>query len=193
MSFHVATRLPREHETLHRLTWRECSHLFVENARLTKTSLRTTNVLRPYRLLRLVASCPMREHTLTIRRHQRTSNAAMSESYDSSASSSATSVSLEAARIEVRNTPSRASFLTKILVGVFLGVAFLVAAFTLAVWYYKSLAQKRAEAIEMGKMEEAARAPEVERLGILEHRASTLATLEGWNGERVVTERGIAR
>lgn len=165
----------------------------MESARLTKTSLRTTNLLRPYHLLRSVGSCPVRERALIIRRPQRTHNAAMSESYDSSASSSATTVGLEAARIEVRNTSSRARFLTKILVGVFLGVAFLVAAVTLAVWYYMSRAKKRAEAIEMQKMEEAARAPEVERLRILEHRASMLATLEGWKGERVVTERGIAR
>jgi hypothetical protein len=103
----------------------------------------------------------------------------MSESYDSSASSSATTTGLEAARIEVRNTSSRARFLTKILVGVFLGVAFLVVAVTLAVWYYMPRARKRAEAIEMQKMGEAARAPEVERLRILEHRASSLRRLRG--------------
>jgi Flp pilus assembly protein TadB len=89
------------------------------------------------------------------------------------------------------STPTtRAKFLIKLLVSIFLGIAFLAVAVTLAVWYYKARASKRAEAIEMQRLEEAC-SPEAERARIQEHRASTLATLEGWNGERVVTERGI--
>jgi preprotein translocase subunit SecG len=86
------------------------------------------------------------------------------------------------------SSTTRAKFLTKLLVSIFLGIAFL--AVTLAVRYYKTRATKRAEAIEMQRLEEA-RSPEAEWARIQEHRASTLATLEGWNGERVLTERGI--
>jgi uncharacterized membrane protein len=76
------------------------------------------------------------------------------------------------------------------LVSIFLGIAFLAIAAIFVVRYNKARATKRAEAIEMQRLEEAS-SPEAERARILEHRASTLATLEGWNGERVVTERGI--
>ena len=88
------------------------------------------------------------------------------------------------------SSTTKAKFLTKLLVSIFLGIAFLAVAVTLVVRYYKSRATKRAEAIEMQRLEEA-RSPEAESARIQEHRASTLATLEGWNGERVVTERGI--
>jgi uncharacterized membrane protein len=98
----------------------------------------------------------------------------MSGSQDSSTSSSTT----------------RAKFLTKLLVSLFLGIAFLAVAVTLAVRYYRARAAKRAETIEMQRLEEA-RSPEAERARIQEHRASTLATLEGWNGESAVTEREI--
>ena len=88
------------------------------------------------------------------------------------------------------SSTTKAKFLTKLLVSIFLGIAFLAVAVTLVVRYYKSRATKRAEAIEMQRLEEA-RSPKAESARIQEHRASTLATLEGWNGERVVTERGI--
>jgi cell division protein FtsL len=89
------------------------------------------------------------------------------------------------------SSTSSTKFLTKLLVGIFLNIAFLATAVTVAVWSYKSRARKLAEAIEMRDLEESARSPEAERARIQEHRASTLATLEGWNGERLVTERGI--
>lgn len=93
--------------------------------------------------------------------------------------------------IEVRSVSARAKFLTKLLVSLILGIAFLAVAVTLVVRYYKTRARKRAEAIEMQRLEEAARSPEAERAQIQHHRASTLATLEGWNGERIMTERSI--
>jgi uncharacterized membrane protein YciS (DUF1049 family) len=92
--------------------------------------------------------------------------------------------------IEVRSVSARANFLTKLLVGLFLSIAFLAAAVILAVWYYKIRAKKRAETIEMQRLEEA-RNPEAERDQIQHDRASALATLEGWNGERIMTERSI--
>jgi len=92
--------------------------------------------------------------------------------------------------IEVRSASARANFLTKLLVGLFLSIAFLAAAVILAVWYYKTRAKKRAETIEMQRLEEA-RNPEAERDQIEHDRASALATLEGWNGERIMTERSI--
>jgi preprotein translocase subunit SecG len=103
-------------------------------------------------------------------------------SQDSSTSSTTT--------IEVRSTSSRAKFLTKLLVSLFLSITFLAVAITLAVWYSKTRSRKRAEAIEMQRLEEA-RSPEAERSQIQHDRASALATLEGWNGERIMTERSI--
>ena len=108
--------------------------------------------------------------------------AIMPMSQDSSTSSTTT--------IEVRSTSSRAKFLTKLLVSLFLSIAFLAVAITLAVWYSKTRSRKRAEAIEMQRLEEA-RSPEAERDQIQHDRANTLATLEGWNGERIMTERSI--
>jgi hypothetical protein len=107
----------------------------------------------------------------------------MPVSQDSSASSTTS--------IEARSISARAKFLTKLLVSLFLSIAFLAVVVILAVRYYNTCSKKRAEAIEMQRLEEAARSPEAERAQIQHHRASTLATLEGWNGERIMTERSI--
>lgn len=99
----------------------------------------------------------------------------------------------EEARLESRDTSPRAQFLTKLLVSFFLSIAFLAAAaVAFTVWYFKTRTRKRAEAIEMQKMEDAAGSLEAERVRIQEHRASTLATLEGRIGEKIVTERAFA-
>ena len=92
--------------------------------------------------------------------------------------------------IEVRSTSARAKFLTKLLVSLFLSIAFLVVAVILAARYSKTRSRERAEAIEMQRLEEA-RSPKAERDQIQHDRANTLATLEGWNGERIMTERSI--
>ena len=55
------------------------------------------------------------------------------------------------------SSTTKAKFLTKLLVSIFLGIAFLAVAVTLVVRYYKSRATKRAEAIEMQRLEEAER------------------------------------
>lgn len=117
----------------------------------------------------------------------------MSEARVSSTSPSAPNAASEITGIGARNTSARADFLTKLLLSIFLGIAFLAAATALGVWYFKTRATKRAEAIEMQKMEEAARSSEAEGARIQEHRASTLATLEGRNGERVRTSRSSVR
>lgn len=124
----------------------------------------------------------MREHALTINRLPDYHRATIPISQDSSTSFTTT--------IEVRSTSARAKFLTKLLVSLFLSIAFLVVAVILAARYSKTRSRKRAEAIEMQRLEEA-RSPEAERDQIQHDRANTLATLEGWNGERIMTERSI--
>jgi cell division protein FtsL len=55
------------------------------------------------------------------------------------------------------SSTSSTKFLTKLLVGIFLSIAFLATAVTVAVWSYKSRARRLAEANEMRDLEESAR------------------------------------